>query len=342
MKLYFKKLKIFFLSLGILCIFGIPTSKKIAAQDINSHQIKKNANLYFTNTEYDFGQITQGEKPAATFYFRNTGSKTLNIDRVLVNIRNLIAVISDNSFGPGEEGTIEVILDSTAVHGRILGQIAIFANGQKEPATILQVSADIEPILAFEPSLIFVGQVAKDASYQANAMLMGKLIREKKLTDYEIRTSSPAIEVKMSPLNENSREAILRFVIHPELKAGTFEETVTFVSQNPPVQAQLKIQGQKLGIVKFTPDRFEFFPREGKMPKKIEILFECEKIFKITKVEDLTQSLKISLKTIEKGKKYRLTAKLKQRPKEGLLGVVKIYTDLEEYPLIHIPVIGSR
>jgi hypothetical protein len=59
-------------------------------------------------------------------------------------------------------------------------------------------------------------------------------------------------------------------------------------------------------------------------------------------VEDLSQSLKLSLKTLKKGKKYRLTARLKKGLKTGILGVVKIYTDLEEHPLIHIPVLGGR
>jgi hypothetical protein len=311
-------------------------------EETTGSQVKKNLSLYVENSEFDFGQVTQGKKVSGITVIRNISEEILKIERIDSDIPGIYAEISDLSLAPDEEGTISVTLDSTMLSGQIIGRIAIKTDREENPEVILTVRANVETTLAFQPQTIFAGQIAKDASFSGRAMLGGRLIKEGKLQDFEIQTSSSAIEVKIQDPTAGLDGVLVEFVLKPDLKAGTFQEFITVISDDPPVEAQLKLLGQKLGIIRVTPDRFEFFPRNGKMPKKLEIIFECEKIFKITKVEDLTQSLNLSVKTIKKGKKYRLTAKQKKSAKIGILGVVKVHTDLEEHPLIHIPVIGGR
>lgn len=340
-KIQYKFLFVLFLLLfhveGTLC-----NDHTFLCAEIQALKEKKNARLELTETEIDFGNITTGDKVSAIVSIHNSGNSTLQIEDIKSDITSISTFLADFSLGPGEKTTLEVILDATMIQGSLKSRIVIKTNDEENPEYNLEVRANIEPLLAFQPRSIFIGQIAKDAQYSGRAMLVGKLIKEEKLNDYEIETSSTAIKVKIQDTNVNQTGLIIEFVLKPEFKAGTFKAIITLKSNNPPIEAQLELLGQKLGIIKVTPDRFEFFPRNGKMPKKLEIIFECEKIFKITKVEDLTQSLNISLKTIKKGKKYRLTAKLKKSAKTGILGVVKVHTDLEEHPLIHIPVIGGR
>ena len=310
-----------------------------ADQGITSVQEERHACITITDTLYDFGEIVEGEKPVATLTFSNTGDDILMIDQVVANIRNITTEVSHEVLLPGEEGSIRVTLDSTGLHGTVAGRIAVTTNDEKQPRVFLNVMAKVKPILGLSPPFIFVGQVTKEGSFSARAKLVGKLVDEGKLKAVTIDTSSPAIEAKIR--QRTGRNPTLEFVLRPEQKAGTFEESITVVSKDPPAQAQLRLYGQKLGDIRFTPDRFEFFPEKGVRPDSRTVVFECDKPFHITKVEDLSGLLYISMRVVEEGRKYRLTAKLRN-PMEGFfLGVVKVHTDLDVHPLIHLPVIGG-
>jgi hypothetical protein len=139
---------------------------------------------------------------------------------------------------------------------------------------------------------------------------------------------------------KDKKVVFLEFVLLPEMKAGSFRESITIVSKNPPAKAQLLLFGQKLGGIRVSPDRLDFFPRKGIKSDSRSILFECNERFKITKVEDVSGLFSLSLKTIQEGKKYELTAELKTQTKGTFLGVIKVYTDLDVHPLIDIPFIG--
>lgn len=311
-----------------------------AGQGITSPQKEKRASITMTETVYDFGKIIQDEKPVATFTFRNTGDDVLVIDQVVPDNKNITAVVSHELLLPGEQGSIKVTLDSTGLYGNIVGHIALTTNDEERPKVFLQVRAHVQAILVLRPPFIFVGQIAREGSFSGKAKVMGKLVEEGKLRAIEIRKSSEAIEARI--MQRRPKDAILEFVLRPEQKAGTFKESITLVSKDPPAQAQLLLYGQKLGIIRFTPDRLEFFPQEGVRPDSRSVLFECDKPFKITKIEDLSGLLILSIRAVEEGRKYELTGKLKNPMEEGsFLGVVRVHTDLAEHPLIHIPVIGG-
>lgn len=291
------------------------------------------------DTVYDFGEIVQGEKPVATVAFSNTGDDILLIDQVVANIRNITTEVSHELLLPGERGSIRVTLDSTGLYGNVVGRIAITTNDEKQPKVFLEIMAKVKPILALTPPFIFIGQVSKEGSFSGRAKLVGKLVEEGKLGTVTIHASSPAIEARIR--QRRAKDVILEFVLRPEQKAGTFDESITLVSKDPPVQAQLRLYGQKLGDIKFTPDRFEFFPVKGVRPDSRSVLFECDKPFRITKVEDLSGYLNLTLTTIEEGRKYELIARLKGPMEGSFLGVVRVYTDLDVHPVIHLPVIGG-
>lgn len=310
-----------------------------AGQGTTSFQKGKLARITLTDNVYDFGEIIQGEKPVATFVFRNTGDDVLLIDQVVTDNKNVTTEVSHELLLPGEQGTIQAILDSTKLYGRVLSRITVITNDEERPKVFLQVRAHVRAILALRPPFVFVGQIPREGSFSGKAKVVGKLVDEGKLKAIQIRKSSEAIEARI--MQRRPKDAILEFVLRPEQKAGTFEESITLISKDPPAQAQLLLYGQKLGIIRVTPDRLEFFPEKGVKPDSRSVMFECDKPFKITKIEDHSGFLNFTINTLEEGRKYELIARLKS-PMEGtFLGVVKIYTDLEVHPLIHIPVIGG-
>ena len=336
-----RKMRQLFILFWVIVAAGMSCSPHVAVeQTVGSTNKNTQASIAITQTLYDFGEIVQGEKPVATFIFRNTGDDVLVIDQLVPDNKNVTAVVSHELLLPGEQGSIKVTLDSTGLYGNIVDHIALSTNDEERPKVFLQVRAHVQAILSLSPPFIFVGQIAREGSFAGKAKLMGKLVEEGKLKAIEIRKSSEAIEARI--MQRRPKDGILEFVLRPEQKAGTFKESITLVSKDPPAQAQLLLYGQKLGIIRFAPDKLEFFPDKGVNPDSRSVLFECAKAFKIIKVEDLSGLLILSIRAIEGERKYELTAKLKN-PMEGgsFLGVVRVHTDLAEHPLIHIPVIGG-
>ena len=327
-----------------ICVFFVNTTLcwGLTLQDEkNPSPKKKNVSIEMSHTIFDFGEVIQGKLLSTSFVLRNTGDDILNIKEVKPGFRFISAVLSDDSIQPGEECNIEVTLDVTSLFGHIRGRVTLITDMEDWPEVVLSIKAHVKPLLAFKPAQIFVGQLGRDDSYTNQATLLGKLVEEGKLKHYTINTSSPAIKTRIEKQKGKEEKFLLKFKIQPELKAGTFKETITIVLKDPLAQAQLTLLGQKLGIIEVTPDRFNFFPPEGKKPATGSIIFECDKPFKIIKVENNLKFIELNLKMVEKEKRYELQAKLNTPIKGTFMGVVKVHTDLEEHPLIHIPVIGN-
>jgi hypothetical protein len=327
-----------------ICVFFVNTTLcwgLTLQEEKNSSPKKKHVSIEMSHTIFDFGEVIQGKILSTTFVLRNTGNDILNIKEVKPSFMLISAVLSDDSIQPGEECNIEVTLDATSFFGHIRGRVTLITDAEEWPEVVLAVKAEVKPMLALKPAQIFVGQLGREQSYKNQANIVGKLVEEDKLKDYSINTSSPAIKTRIEKQKGKEEKILLTFEIQPEFKAGTFKETITIVLKDPVAQAQITLLGQKLGIIEVTPDRFNFFPPEGKKPATGSVIFECEKPFKIIKTETNLKFIELKLTTVETEKKYELQAKLNTMMKGTFMGVVKVHTDLEEHPLIHIPVIGN-
>ena len=310
----------------------------IAGQGALPAETENHARISIPKKGHDFGSIMQGESVSTHFIYRNTGSKVLNIYKTIVSIKNINIQVSHKALDPGQEGTITLTLDSSNLFGNVRGQVTLITNDQDQSKRFLLVTAHVQPILALDPPFFFVGRLAQKRSFASKAKLIGKLVEERKINHFLVRPSSPSIEAKIHrKMVKGEKIAFLEFVLLPEMKAGSFRESITILSEDPPAQAQLLLFGQKLGEIRFTPDKLVFLINKGTQMEPLSVVFECEKPFHITKAEDQNDLLDLSVATIEKEKKYELKAILESRAESFFIGVVKVYTDFEQHPIIHIP-----
>jgi len=324
-----------------LCVW--PCAVAMPADEVAEVSEEKLPRAVVEKAYLDVGDIAQGEKAVARFVIRNAGTDVLSIERVEAAAEELTVKVSETRVEPGEETIVEAVLDTGGRQGKVERRITVITNDPQNRAIHLAMAANVRPLLAFDVPFIFAGQLAKEDTFVGKARLMGTLFEKDEPPELEIIKSTAAIEatIERRPTKDGT-VSTLEFVLLSELKAGTFRESIAVVCADPPARTQLMIVGQKLGDIKVTPDRLHFFQRQGEEVGPGTVEFESDKVFHITKTEDLTQLLDISIETVEEGKKYRLKATLKNPLEESLLGVVKVHTDLEQHPLIHIPVVGGR
>jgi hypothetical protein len=89
--------------------------------------------MTFEQESYDFGNITQGEKVAHTYFFTNTGKSNLIITSAQGSCGCTVPEYPKKPIAPGEKASIEVVFDSEGKSGKQHKTVTILANTQ--PAT---------------------------------------------------------------------------------------------------------------------------------------------------------------------------------------------------------------
>jgi len=99
--------------------------------------------IYFPETQHDFGQVNEGNIVEYIFKFVNNGSSVLKIDDIKTSCGCTAALVSNKVLEPGQEGTLEVKLDTKNRTGKMSRTITIKSNDQKEQNKVLTVYADV-------------------------------------------------------------------------------------------------------------------------------------------------------------------------------------------------------
>jgi hypothetical protein len=116
----------FSLILFFTIIFGQSFAQKETVQKPLS-----NANIQFTEKQFDFGDIVQGETVAHVFKFVNTGSEPLIVLDVQTTCGCTAPQWPKTPIPPGETGEIVVKFNSTKKIGRQNKIITVYTNGIK-------------------------------------------------------------------------------------------------------------------------------------------------------------------------------------------------------------------
>lgn len=133
------------------------SSKEITTNDVMNTKSaggNNNANLpdiKFAEETHDFGRITQGEKVAFGFKFKNTGGANLIISSANGSCGCTIPEYPKKPILPGEEAIINVVFASEGKSGVVEKSVTIVTNC--EPSTkIIYIKANIIVPTSANPS----------------------------------------------------------------------------------------------------------------------------------------------------------------------------------------------
>jgi Protein of unknown function (DUF1573) len=98
--------------------------------------------ISFAETKHDFGKVQQGEIVKYEFGFENIGKVSLQIKDIKTSCGCTAALASSNSLKPGQNGTINVEMNTRNRHGKMTKTIYVFSNDPSSPA-LLTVTASI-------------------------------------------------------------------------------------------------------------------------------------------------------------------------------------------------------
>lgn len=98
--------------------------------------------ISFNELEYDFGKITEGEKVACVFKYKNTGDGDLIIHSATTSCGCTVPHFDDKPIAPGKEGNMEVVFDSYMREGMQTKTITVRSNATVK-VVVLRIVAEV-------------------------------------------------------------------------------------------------------------------------------------------------------------------------------------------------------
>lgn len=108
----------------------IDKSKQSEYPKVSLNQVDQimNAQMEFSETEWDFGEILQGDVVEHTYEFTNTGSDPLIISDAKGSCGCTVPEWPRAPIGPGEKGSISIKFDSKGKKGKQNKQVTLVTN----------------------------------------------------------------------------------------------------------------------------------------------------------------------------------------------------------------------
>ena len=152
-----RKNTIIFLLIGVVIILGgVLVFSNIQNNSSNTTTTQNNSGpqpgILVSEEEWDFGKVTQGEKPTHIFIVKNGGEGDLIIEGVKESCPCIEASISTTLIKPGESAELKVTYDTTDYMGKDEKHVHIYSNDPQVPDKKINLYVEIE---AFQiPNLI--------------------------------------------------------------------------------------------------------------------------------------------------------------------------------------------
>ena len=142
-----RKNTIIFLLIGVVIILGgVLVFSNIQNNPSNTTQNNSGPKprILVSEEEWDFGKVTQGEKPTHIFIVKNGGEEDLIIEGVKESCPCIEASISTTLIKPGESAELKVTYDTTDYMGKDEKHVHIYSNDPQVPDKKINLYVEIE------------------------------------------------------------------------------------------------------------------------------------------------------------------------------------------------------
>jgi len=107
-------------------------------------EMAKAPRLVFNQTQFDFGDVNQGNSVVTTFTLTNAGKSDLIIRKIKPNCGCTVAGLKNNVIKPGDSEMMDVTFNSSDRKGRQYKTITVFSNDPSASSQMLTIKADVK------------------------------------------------------------------------------------------------------------------------------------------------------------------------------------------------------
>ena len=186
--------------------------------------------LVAVQDDYDFGTVVSGPVVAHTFRLKNLGPETVEITSVTPACGCTAVLASTPRLAPGEEGGVEVALDTYKLSGAQAKTVTVRSSDVVRPELLLTVHGTVATDVKAAPSRVYMGRMP------AGAVVSQHIDVETSRPDVEITSvssESNRLQVQTTPLDPPQRGVRVRVTLLPTATTGTFDDRIVVSSTSP-------------------------------------------------------------------------------------------------------------
>ncbi|MBN2536434.1 MAG: DUF1573 domain-containing protein [Spirochaetales bacterium] len=305
----------------------------------------KSPGIYFASDKYNFGIIEEGKSVNHAFEFTNNGTGTLIVNEIRPTCGCTVAGNYDKEVKPGRNGKIPISLDTSGFDGYLAKSIIVKTNVPGNSDFILTLEGHVKVSVSLNPKVLSLGNIERNRT----TPLEGKITIANRLPDpfkiTGITISNNNIETKIETLKDGFVYS-LGVTVKPPFRHGQVMETILVKTDSKIIPAiNTRFSYYMEPMVKAFPNPLFVDKDEIAKGKEQMINIECEPghDMRIVDLSVNNNKVKVSLKEVEKGRKYTLALKF---PKNFTFDPANTLTvefkarNVPDEPIFRVPVLG--
>jgi len=157
-------------------------------------EVPPHPTIELMENSWDFGLVTQGERPTYTLPVENTGERELVISNVRTSSHCTAELLTASSISPGKMGEIRVSYEATGQKGLVRERLYIDSNDPFSKTMVFPITGYViepKPELTIFPIFLNLGSIKQGEEY--TTILKVKNWGEKKIKIANINSSSDLI-----------------------------------------------------------------------------------------------------------------------------------------------------
>lgn len=156
--------------------------------------------LQADSTEYNFGEVFQGEKVEKIFRFKNQGGEPLTIDRVRTSCGCTAVLLSATRLEPGQDGEIKAVFDSSRFAGAVNKTIYVNSNDPQQPLIQFSIRGSVRQEITVTPPLVDLGSIPAGGRREVEVVLLNQGDKPLKILGTEILAPDLNVQTKSDEL----------------------------------------------------------------------------------------------------------------------------------------------
>ncbi len=234
--------------------------------------------MTFKQTWIDLGRFSEAVTQTVTFEFTNTGNEVLHIRDIRSSCYCTVATLPKLSYQPGESGAVDVEFDPprAGVQDR---SVSLLTNARPQETISLRLTADIEPFVTFDPSVLALGILPLGKEHRATVSVS---CADKSFEIESIVSTNRYVTAELIEAGGSSAAPTMtiELVFTPDAPWGPkyFAIEVTVVGRPTPDAeplrhtSSLRVAARIFGELVAEPDTFRFSTLPGsEFEKRVEL-----------------------------------------------------------------------
>jgi hypothetical protein len=214
----------------------------------------------FAETTHDFGVISDDKPVEFEFPFVNKGTGPLTIVRAQGSCGCTVPALTKTVYEPGESGAIKVQFNGAGKRGPQHTTVTVTTNDDQQRTVILNVKAEVRPLVMAEPQWLQLGEVRKG---QGKTMVATITSRVKEIAVVGATATIAPLTAKVLPMveaqvnNETVWQYPIEVTLLPTAPVGKIAGMVSVRTSEPGRTVQFNVQGDVIGDVQANPARVQ-------------------------------------------------------------------------------------